>query len=64
VKTEQRGTKRGPDVPSEALFRPIKKSITVRLDADVLAWLKSKGPGYQSRINAILRAVMLAELKR
>ncbi len=35
---------------------PGKKQLTLRLDADVLAWLKAQGKGYQSRINAILRA--------
>ena len=35
-----------------------KKGIYVRLDADVLAWLKSKGKGYQTRMNAMLRALM------
>ena len=35
---------------------PGKKQVTVRLDADVLAWLRSQGRGYQTRINAILRA--------
>jgi uncharacterized protein (DUF4415 family) len=35
----------------------------VRLDSDVLRWLKSKGKGYQTRINAILRDAMLKELK-
>ncbi len=35
---------------------PGKKQLTLRLDTDVLAWLKSQGKGYQSRINAILRA--------
>ena len=39
-------------------YRPIKKSLTIRLDADVLAWLKSQGSGYQTRINAILRGAM------
>lgn len=39
-------------------YRPIKKSLTIRLDADVLAWLKSQGRGYQTRINRLLRAVM------
>ena len=33
-----------------------KTSISLRLDADVLEWFKSKGPGYQTRINAVLRA--------
>lgn len=40
-------------------YRPVKKQITVRLDADVLAWLKAGGKGYQSRMNAILRRAML-----
>ena len=36
-------------------YRPVKQQITARLDADVVAWLKSKGKGYQTRMNAILR---------
>ena len=36
-------------------WRPVKQQITTRVDADVLAWLKAHGKGYQSRINAILR---------
>jgi uncharacterized protein (DUF4415 family) len=35
-----------------------KQAVSVRLDADVLTWLKSEGKGYQSRINAILRQAM------
>jgi|COG998Drversion2_1049125.scaffolds.fasta_scaffold1133381_1 uncharacterized protein (DUF4415 family) len=35
---------------------PGKKQLTLRLDTDVLEWLKAQGKGYQSRINAILRA--------
>ena len=45
-------------------YRPIKQQITARLDADVLAWLKAGGQGYQTRMNAILRRAMLAESKR
>jgi len=41
------------------LYKPVKKQITARIDADVLDWLKSHGKGYQSRINAILRREML-----
>lgn len=44
-----------------AHYRPVKKQITARVDADVLAWLKSQGKGYQSRINAILRREMLEQ---
>jgi uncharacterized protein (DUF4415 family) len=39
-------------------YRPIKKPLTIRLDADILAWLKSQGTGYQTRINALLRGAM------
>ncbi len=39
-------------------YRPIKKSLTIRLDADVLAWLKSGGKGYQTRVNSLLRQAM------
>lgn len=35
---------------------PPKAAIALRLDADVLAWFKSRGPGYQTRMNAVLRA--------
>jgi uncharacterized protein (DUF4415 family) len=41
-------------------YKPIKTSTTVRIDADVLAWLRAQGKGYQTRINAILRREMLA----
>jgi uncharacterized protein (DUF4415 family) len=44
-------------------YRPLKRQITARVDADVLDWLKAQGKGYQSRINAILRREMLAALK-
>ncbi len=40
-------------------YRPVKQQLTVRVDADVLEWLKSQGKGYQSRLNDILRAAML-----
>jgi uncharacterized protein (DUF4415 family) len=43
-------------------YRPTKTSTTVRVDSDVLAWLKSQGKGYQTRINAILREAMLRSL--
>ena len=49
------------ELKSAALYRPVKQQITARVDADVLAWLKAQGKGYQSRINAILRREMLAQ---
>lgn len=39
-------------------FPPPKTQLTIRLDADVLDWLKTQGRGYQTRINRILRAAM------
>jgi uncharacterized protein (DUF4415 family) len=35
---------------------PSKASISLRVDQDVLEWFKKQGPGYQTRINAVLRA--------
>jgi len=40
-------------------YRPVKQSLTIRLDADVIAWLKSQGSGYQTGINSLLRNAML-----
>jgi uncharacterized protein (DUF4415 family) len=39
-------------------YRSPKKPVTLRLDADVIAWLKSAGPGYQTRVNGLLRHAM------
>jgi uncharacterized protein (DUF4415 family) len=43
---------------------PAKKQLTIRLDADVLEWLKGHGKGYQTRINRILRVVMESQISR
>jgi len=48
---------------SNPLYKPTKTSTTVRIDSDVLLWLRAHGKGYQSRINAILRREMLSSLK-
>ncbi|HEY7752640.1 MAG TPA: BrnA antitoxin family protein [Steroidobacteraceae bacterium] len=55
-----------PTAPLESIARqiarqglpsnPRKAAISLRLDADVLDWFKAQGPGYQTRINAVLRA--------
>jgi uncharacterized protein (DUF4415 family) len=45
-------------------YRPVKEAVTIRLDADVLAWLRSHGRGYQTRINRVLRNVMEAQQSR
>ena len=39
-------------------YRPKKKPLTIRLDEDVLAWLKGQGDDYRTRINALLRSSM------
>ena len=45
------------------LYRPVKRQLSLRIDADVVAWLKSHGKGYHTRLNEILRSAMLKELK-
>jgi len=45
----------------KATLVPAKKLVTIRLDADVIAWLKRNGRGYQTRANKILRTVMEAQ---
>ncbi len=42
-------------------YRPIKKKISIYVDADVLEYFKAKGKGYQTRINKVLRQEMLRE---
>ena len=45
----------------KALAREKKISLTVRYDADIVNWYKAKGKGYQTAMNAALRACMEAE---
>jgi uncharacterized protein (DUF4415 family) len=57
-----------PEVPAEMFARgivrrglkpiPRKKQLTLRVDSDVVDWYKKQGPGYQTRINSLLRAYM------
>lgn len=59
-----------PELPASAwkdavrgrFYRPVKQAISLRLDADVVAWLRKPGKGYQTRANAVLRRQMLAEM--
>jgi uncharacterized protein (DUF4415 family) len=44
-------------------YRPLKKPVTLRIDADVLAWFKKDGRRYQTRINQALRKTMEREMK-
>jgi len=50
------------EIPSDAVigrfYRPKKTTVTIRLDADVVAWMKASGEGYQTRINGYLRQLM------
>jgi len=57
VMTEEELKKLRPRHPE--YFKPRKQAVQIRLDADVLAWFKGFGKGYQSKINAALRDVML-----
>ncbi len=43
------------DAQRGVFYRPLKKQITLRLDADVLAWFRAQGDRYQTRINEALR---------
>jgi len=45
-------------------YRPIKKPVSIRIDADVLAWLKIPDGAYQTRINSILRRAMMEPLAK
>ena len=62
-----------PEIPPEAFAKAIvrkglqpvagKAQITLRIDADVLNWFRARGTGYQSRMNAVLRAYKQAHEK-
>ncbi|QWV93723.1 BrnA antitoxin family protein [Geomonas oryzisoli] len=54
----------GDDFFEKATFVPAKQTITIRLDSDVVTWLKEAGRGYQTRANRILRTVMEAQRKK
>lgn len=51
----------GPDAVRNPFYRPVKQQLTIRLDADVCAWLRSQGKGYQTKLNALLRDAMLKD---
>ena len=60
-----------PELPAGAwkdavrgrFYRPLKKAVSLRLDADVIEWLKKDGEGYQTRANQMLRERMLKDLE-
>jgi uncharacterized protein (DUF4415 family) len=47
--------------PKQQSAPGVKQIVTIRLDVDMLEWFKSAGPGYQTRINQVLRAHMDAQ---
>jgi uncharacterized protein (DUF4415 family) len=61
-----------PELPPEVwkdavrgrFYRPVKQAVSLRLDSDIVAWLKKPGRGYQTRANRILREQMLAESRK
>ena len=53
-----RGAVRNP------FYRPVKAQLTVRIDADILAWLRAAGSGYQTKLNAILRQAMVSDVTK
>ncbi len=66
TKIEAAGSRRRPQYLPEGfagMYKPLKKSVTLRLDADVLAWFQRGGRGYQTRINRALRKLMIEERK-
>ena len=50
------------DAERGKFYRPVKQAITIRLDADVIDWLKAGGKGYQTRVNNLLRSAMEQQL--
>jgi len=48
-----------PAHPGYWKVEPVKVSLSIKIDADVLAWFKSEGKGYQTRINKTLRDAMM-----
>ena len=60
-----------PELPADAwrhavrgrFYRPLEEAVSLRLDADVLDWLKKDGAGYQTRVNRMLRERMREDLE-
>ena len=49
---------------AEAVMPVPKKLLSLRLDAEVIEWFRSQGPGYQTRMNAVLRAFVEQRMKQ
>ena len=50
-------------LPPSALLKEAKQQITLRIDADVLEWFRASGSGYQSRMNAVLKAYVQTRVR-
>ncbi len=59
---DNKGWKRGNPFFTPENYRPKKKLVSMRIDGDVLDWLKSTGKGYQTRVNELLRQEMMKSL--
>jgi uncharacterized protein (DUF4415 family) len=66
IEASARSRRRPRYLPEEwaGMYKPVKKPVTLRLDADLLAWFQRAGRGYQTRINRTLRKVMMEERKK
>jgi uncharacterized protein (DUF4415 family) len=65
AKRAKSGARRQPDWSSLKVAWPQpKQAISLRIDQDVLAWFRDGGPGYQTRMNAVLRAFVDAQQTR
>jgi uncharacterized protein (DUF4415 family) len=64
LRTGQRRRARYLPEDLAGMYRPVKKPVTLRLDADVLEWFQRDGRGYQTRINVALRKAMVDERGR
>jgi uncharacterized protein (DUF4415 family) len=56
------GAAKWKDAVRGRFYRPVKQAVSLRLDADVIAWLKKDGEGYQTRANQMLRERMLKDI--
>jgi uncharacterized protein (DUF4415 family) len=56
------GSQADPEPGWRRYYKERKKQVTLRLDADVLAWFKKQGPRYQTKINRVLRWAMKEEI--
>jgi uncharacterized protein (DUF4415 family) len=66
IEASERSRRRPRFLPEglDGMYKPVKKPVTLRLDADLLAWFQRGGRGYQTRINRALRKVMSEDRKK